>query len=65
MSLRKNRIACQGVNNLSQIDLITNKSAPFLKLSNMTVTSSVYSSETKTPTNKVSKYESPNMKLTT
>ncbi len=65
MSLRKNRIACQGLNNLSQIDLITNKSAPFLKLTNKTATSSINLSKTKTPKHKLSKYDNPNMQMTT
>lgn len=41
MSIRKNRIACQGVNNFSQIDLIANKSVPYLKIPEKTLAATI------------------------
>lgn len=38
MSIRKNRIACQGVTNQSQMSLIANKSVPYLKIPDKTAT---------------------------
>lgn len=66
MSIRKNRIACQGITNQSQMSLIANKSAPYLKLPDKTITSaSTKLFKTSNLNQSKSKYDSPNMKLTT
>jgi len=66
MSIRKNRIACQGITNQSQMSLIANKSPPYLKLPDKTITSaSTKLFKTSNLNQSKSKYDSPNMKLTT
>jgi hypothetical protein len=65
MSIRKNRIACQGVTNQSQMSLIANKSVPYLKIPDRTATLNTKLLKTTISDHNKSKYDSPNMKLTT